>query len=571
MPVKGSDDDHNTKTIKNFYAGVLMNTDSKAASLALDDIDQSILGHLDDFVSVVDKNYIYRAVSKGYEKMFGKPAFEIIGCSVSELHGKDFFEEFLKPHLDQCLLGESVEFQFARPLPEGGIIHIQSKHSAYNGPLTDGPGVAIFARDITELVNANKELNKERQLLKSIINTLPDFIFAKDCNGVYQVSNRSFQQFLNKPSEEIIGKTDAELMSAESAKYIRGKDHQVTETGMPLRCDEWVTYEDGRRRLMEMHKLPLTTDPNTPIGILGIGSNVTFERQAEQNRQMASLFFEVTTNPCFVINNHCDILTSNEAAKSVFKITTEQQQSILDLLYCSSGMLNDLNAFLGENNSWNGEIYSHDNRTLLAAVHKVPGESVSSNQFVLIIQNPDEQQNLTLDLLSKAYEDPLTKLPNRRLFFSRLESAIVRAERQLKKLAILYIDLDNFKPINDNFGHNAGDTALVTIAKKLKSCFRKTDTLARLGGDEFAALVDINDWDEAQNIAKKIHSTLSKLTIIEQLPDYKISASIGISCFPDDAGTSEELINKADEAMYSVKREPKAQNFKPNGSQNLNK
>jgi diguanylate cyclase (GGDEF)-like protein len=135
-----------------------------------------------------------------------------------------------------------------------------------------------------------------------------------------------------------------------------------------------------------------------------------------------------------------------------------------------------------------------------------------------------------------------------------LESAIVRAERQLKKLAVLYIDLDNFKPINDDYGHKAGDAVLIKIAQKLKTCFRKTDTLARLGGDEFAAIVDINDWTEAQAIVKKIYSVLERTTILEQNQDHKISASIGISCFPDDAGTAEELVNKADEAMYSVKR-----------------
>lgn len=531
-----------------------MSSDSKADPTVLGDIDQSILGHLDDCVSVIDNTYTYRAVSKGYEQIFGRPASEIIGCSVPELHGEEFFLENLKPALDQTLSGSPVEIQFVRPTEDGRSIHIYSKHTPYHGPLTQGPGVAVVARDITALVNTSNELDKERKLLKNIIDTLPDFIFAKDSNGVYQVSNRSFAQFLNKTNDEIIGKTDAELMSPTSAKYIREKDHQVTETGMPLRCDEWVTYDDGRRRLLEMHKLPLTTDPNNPVGILGIGSNVTFERQAEESRQMASLFFEVTTNPCFVLNKNCDILTSNEAANQFFLLSTEQQNSVLDLLHCASGSITDLNAFLSDRNSWSGEICGHDDRTFLAALHKVPGPSESSNKFVLTLQNPDDQHHLTLGLLSKAYEDPLTKLPNRRLFFSRLESAIVRAERQLKKLAVLYIDLDDFKPINDNYGHKAGDAVLIKIAQKLKTCFRKTDTLARLGGDEFAAIVDINDWTEALAIVKKIYSVLERTTILEQNQNHKISASIGISCFPDDAGTAEELVNKADEAMYSVKR-----------------
>lgn len=190
-----------------------MGTDPKPLSSSLSDIDGSILSYINDPVSIVDKHYIYRAVSRGYELMFQRPASEIIGTHVRDLHGDEVFSGFLKPALDRTLAGESFEFQFSRPDPEGNLLHIHSKHSVYSGPLTEGLGVAVVARDITELVNATQKLEeerallkKERALLKNIINTLPDFIFAKDDEGVYQVVNRSFEEFINKPSNEILGK-----------------------------------------------------------------------------------------------------------------------------------------------------------------------------------------------------------------------------------------------------------------------------------------------------------------------------------------------------------------------------
>lgn len=535
-----------------------MESDSKSNISSLHDIDGSILGHINDPVSIVDKHYIYRAVSRGYELMFQKPASEIIGQKVEELHGPEVFRNFLKPALDKTLSGEDFEFQFSRPDPNGNLIHIHSKHSVYNGPLTDGPGVAVVARDVTELVHATQALEKERRLLKNIINTLPDFIFAKDSEGVYQVTNRSFEEFLNKPAEEILGKTDLDLMSETSANYVRGIDEQVRSTGKAHRIDEWVTYDDGRRRLLDMHKLPLVTEAEGSVGVLGIGTNVTFERQAEQSRQIASLFFEVTNNPCFVLDSNGGILTTNSAAQNTFNLAPDHKGPIYDLLFCASGETCDIQACMEDRSYWSGEVCANDNQTYVASFHKVSAQTNATDRYVLIIQDPGEQHSATLDLLNKAYEDPLTKLPNRRLFFSKLESAVIRAERQLKKLAVLYIDLNSFKPINDSLGHKAGDEVLIELAGTLSSCFRKTDTFARIGGDEFAALVDIDSIEEAQSIVDKIHKVLDNASLCEQLPDHKITASIGISFFPDDAGSADELLHKADQAMYAAKREMKA-------------
>ncbi|WP_415904414.1 sensor domain-containing diguanylate cyclase [Neptuniibacter sp. QD48_55] len=543
-----------------------MGADPKPLSSSLNDIDGSILSYINDPVSIVDKDYIYRAVSRGYELMFQQPASEILGTHVSDLHGPEVFNGFLKPALDRTLAGESFEFQFSRPGPDGNLIHIHSKHSVYSGPLTEGLGVAVVARDITELINATQKLEeervllkKERTLLKNIINTLPDFIFAKDDKGVYQVVNRSFEEFINKPSNEILGKTDADLMSKESAGYVRGIDAQVLDTGEAHRDDEWVTYEDGRRRLLDMHKLPLVNECGEVNGVLGIGTNVTFESQAEQNRQIASVFFEVTNNPCFILNAQSEVLAANSAAQRAFDLDERPEGSVFDYFFDAAGGKCSLEECLGTNHYWSGELCDNKNSTYFASLHKVAAQSKLADRFVLVFQNPEDHTQVAQELLTKAYEDPLTKLPNRRLFFSKLESALIRAERQLKKIAVLYIDLNSFKPINDNFGHEVGDKVLIELARILISCLRKTDIVARIGGDEFAALVDTNSLEEAKLIVSKIHQTIEKSFSVEQLPNHKISVSIGISCFPDDAGAAEELLRIADQNMYKAKQKYKSQ------------
>ncbi len=153
--------------------------------------------------------------------------------------------------------------------------------------------------------------------------------------------------------------------------------------------------------------------------------------------------------------------------------------------------------------------------------------------------------------------DTLTNIPNRALLMDRMDQALARARRDKTKIAVMFIDLDNFKPINDAMGHIVGDKALKLIAKRLSSCLRETDTVARFGGDEFVViLTDINNREDASNMAQKLNASLSKPI---NLGGKKISmgASIGIAFYPDHAKTPETLLSMADKAMYVVKNKGK--------------
>jgi len=168
----------------------------------------------------------------------------------------------------------------------------------------------------------------------------------------------------------------------------------------------------------------------------------------------------------------------------------------------------------------------------------------------------------------QAGHDALTGLPNRLLFMDRLSQAVSRSERRQDRFALLYLDLDGFKPINDRYGHLAGDLTLKQIAQRLRQGVRRSDTCARLGGDEFAIIMDGAPDGEAQRIGEKLCEILRqpfKLDLAEAgQPEVQVGASIGIALFPGDAREPasqlnrderiEELIRLADEAMYTAKR-----------------
>lgn len=152
-----------------------------------------------------------------------------------------------------------------------------------------------------------------------------------------------------------------------------------------------------------------------------------------------------------------------------------------------------------------------------------------------------------------AHHDTLTKLPNRLLLDARLKHALERANRSKLQVAVIFIDLDNFKPINDTLGHEIGDQLLVSISNRLSDCVREDDTVARLGGDEFIIIIEqVHNTDDLDDLLKKIMLATSENTYIKE-HELSVSTSIGVSIYPDDGNTAEQLLRNADAAMYHVK------------------
>lgn len=191
-------------------------------------------------------------------------------------------------------------------------------------------------------------------------------------------------------------------------------------------------------------------------------------------------------------------------------------------------------------------------------------EMMEGNQrlFTGVIRDITERKKAQDKIQHMAHHDALTQLPNRNLYIERVERAIIRAERSGKPLAILFVDLDKFKPINDQLGHEAGDAVLKAVAERMLTCVRHSDTVARFGGDEFVAILENLDHAEsAAMVAEKVlHRLLEPIPVLDGKQAF-VGASIGISVFPEDGKTLDELAHAADQAMYAVK-ESGRNNFK---------
>jgi PAS domain S-box/diguanylate cyclase (GGDEF) domain len=188
-------------------------------------------------------------------------------------------------------------------------------------------------------------------------------------------------------------------------------------------------------------------------------------------------------------------------------------------------------------------------------------------KLIGITEDVTERKNAEEQLLSFAFYDSLTQLPNRRLFNDRLEQAMVASKRSGYYSALLFLDLDNFKTLNDTRGHDTGDLLLIEVAQRISSCLREMDTVARLGGDEFVVIISSLDvdkkaaYDKAYIVAEKIRLILAKPYLLrckqadnlESVVEYNSTASIGVVLFINHNASKEEIIKLADAAMYAAK------------------
>ena len=198
----------------------------------------------------------------------------------------------------------------------------------------------------------------------------------------------------------------------------------------------------------------------------------------------------------------------------------------------------------------------------VSPIHDREGQAAGA---VIVCRDVSVARKMSLQIAHSAEHDFLTGLPNRMLLNDRISQAIVLAPRHNRQVAVLFLDLDGFKHINDSLGHSIGDKLLQSIAKRLVACVRSSDTVSRQGGDEFVVLLsDAEQWEDAAIIAKRLLETVAEVHSIDQ-HDLHITTSIGVSIFPDDGLDAETLIMNADTAMYQAKENGRQgfQYFKP--------
>lgn len=294
---------------------------------------------------------------------------------------------------------------------------------------------------------------------------------------------------------------------------------------------------------------------------VGILQEITESRQIQNELAQAAAVFKYAVEGIIVLDKNRYFTCANDA---FFGITGFQAADLLEkeLPFLTEHNLgkHDYDRIwqtVDQSGYWLGEVAAvkHDSEPIYIwlSIGLIPVESARDQRFVVMISDITGIRETEKQLSQIAYYDSLTNLPNRMLIMDRLKQSIAQAARDSSLLGVLFIDLDNFKRINDTLGHNNGDTLLFFVSQKMQAVLRQSDTLGRLGGDEFIVIVThVESHEGLIRVAEKIRESLASPIIIDNI-EIVPSCSIGISLYPDHSIHSDELVQMADTAMYEAK------------------
>ncbi|WP_299493203.1 EAL domain-containing protein [uncultured Shewanella sp.] len=294
--------------------------------------------------------------------------------------------------------------------------------------------------------------------------------------------------------------------------------------------------------------------------VAGIFTDVTQQRKLEDDIKLLAQAFENTSEGVLILDSHEQVKVTNKAAKEL--IGAEESLmgwSFSELVLLYNGRFGTIAELLSQNVTWTGECeLVRENNTpcpIWLNISAIIGSGNEVTHFVAVFSDITERKRVEANLRQLANFDMLTGLPNRALFSNRLSKAIYRAQRKDEKLALLFLDLDRFKHINDSYGHSMGDALLIEAAKRLQACVPSDDSLCRFGGDEFVLLLpNITHIDAVNQLCQQLLKAIAAPFSLYGREFY-ISTSIGVSLWPEDANQAETLIKNADLAMYHAKEE----------------
>jgi diguanylate cyclase (GGDEF)-like protein/PAS domain S-box-containing protein len=334
------------------------------------------------------------------------------------------------------------------------------------------------------------------------------------------------------------------------------------ELTQPIDDEYRIRHADGSYRYWQDKALPVLGDGGKPVKWVGVCADVTEERRNAEKLRLAGTVFDHAHEAIIITDADATIIDTNEAFTV---ITGYRRQEALgrNPKFLSSGRqdatfyermwqgLKTKHHWQGEiwNRRKNGEVYAE-----MLAISAVTDNAGKVQNYVALFSDITKLKEHQYELEHIAYYDPLTKLPNRLLFADRLQQAMAQALRHDRVLAVIYLDLDGFKEVNDSFGHDVGDRVLIDVADRLRQALRQGDTLARLGGDEFAAVMtDLDDSVSCVGLLPRLLTAASQPYRIGE-HSLEISASVGVTLFPQhDDVDPDQMLRQADQAMYQAK------------------
>ena len=399
-----------------------------------------------------------------------------------------------------------------------------------------------------------EELSRNEEKYRTILENIEEGYFEVDLAGNFTFFNDALCGLAGLPKNELLGMNNLRYVNPETAKKMYETFNEVYRTGKPAMVDDYeIIRLDGIEKSIALSTSLIKDSSGNPTGFRGIARDVTKRKLAEEAIRKSEGRYRALFE-----NNPIETMTVDK--RGVITGYNHEKEISGDRLPDPGEVM--FRDYAGKNK---GYMYNELVKCIESGVPKEFPDEKYGDKFLYIKISPFPEGAIitsidTTDrkmaeekLSHQSTHDPLTGLPNRILFDDRLSLALVHTQRSDKTLAVMFLDLDNFKDINDSWGHTVGDQLLQSVSIRLTDSLRRSDTVARMGGDEFLILLpEIETAEDAHKIALKILDAFKK-PFLTRTKKLHIGTSIGIAVYPD-AGTNAGMLKKsADLAMYSVK------------------
>lgn len=306
---------------------------------------------------------------------------------------------------------------------------------------------------------------------------------------------------------------------------------------------------------------PRKQQQNINEATTALRNEVKYRKLVEEKLQLSSRVFSDTHEGIIITDANQNIIDVNPAFTKITgycrKEIIGKKPTLLKSGKQTAMFYAEMWQVIKDHGFWQGEIWNKDKQGNLYAelliISSLTNDNNEVTHYVGVFSDITRSKRQQDQLKRMVHYDILTNLPNRALFVDRFQQSIAHSERTGNQLAVCFLDLDNFKPINDNYGHDIGDRILIEVAKRITQCIREEDTVSRQGGDEFAILLnDIKSASQYECTMNRIHNTLAQPYIIDNIK-HNITASSGVTLYPSDKGDIDTLLRHADHAMYQSK------------------
>ena len=529
---------------------------------------RTLVNEMPDAMVLKDQNGNFLLANRAAAEFCGTTPEEMVGKSDADFGATREMDDFSRQNaLDIMACGKAeVVMEDARNAVTGKTHHFRS----IKKPFKDAEGnnrLLIIAHDMTDMIHAERELTHQRSFLKNVIQTIPDLIWLKDTEGFYLACNPRFENFFGAAESEIIGRTDYDFIGREQADFFREHDRSAMQREKPTVNEEWITFaDDGHRELLETSKSPMYDENGELIGVLGIGHDITKIRKAEERIRESELslrsLFDSLREAVYVQDARGTFLAVNEGAARMYGYSREwfEGKTAEDIAAPERNDMEALAQALKQAMSGQPQTFEFwglraDGTLFPKEVHLSAGTWFGQQVVFAVALDITERIEHEAHLEHIAHYDALTGLPNRLLLSDRLKQAMAMAQRRKCIAAVVYLDLDGFKTVNDLYGHETGDKLLIAVARHMKQVLREEDTLARLGGDEFVAvLMGLEGFDACTHVLERLLDAVAIPITIDNVR-LQVSASLGVTFFPQaDEVDADQLIRQGDQAMYIAKQ-----------------